>query len=110
MVCQIHKKPQKSDDNQLGQRMSKLEDKFGSMMNQLINIDKRLREGNTNNQRLRSRSPSPAMRGRSPSPSDVCFHCQGQGHFKSNCPKLNKGNKPGHVTFASPLNDKGSKE
>lgn len=108
MVCQIHKKSsQNSDDNKLGQRLSKLEDKLGALMTHLLNIDKRLQGSN---QMSRSRSPSPARRSRSPSPTDICFHCQGQGHFKSNCPKLNKGNKSAKVTFANLLNGKGSRE
>ena len=97
--------PSKEETSKLDLRLSSLENQLGSLMMEIKAMNRRIQ--------VRSRSNSPnRRRSRSPTPKDICFHCGGQGHFRNNCPKLDKDNKSAkkEVTFADHLKVKGSRE
>jgi hypothetical protein len=84
------------------QRVSRLEEHLGSLK---TGVDAVLREMDALiRERSFSRSPQRSMGmqsplrsnsspSKSPSSNNRCFHCNGLGHFKSNCQSLNAKNK-----------------
>ena len=106
-ICRTHSKSPKSDeDAKLDQRLSNLEKQMESLMIEIKSVNKRFENRGRQlspNRRMRSRSPSPAQGG-------ACYYCGGQGHFRIDCPKLQKANKASEksVSFADSLNNQGS--